>query len=125
MTNRNAGGKGSARRSSQVSMETVDANFDRIFGKKKADSKNAIPGQQSYFTDYIYVAQYPDTKASIKRVPAGTKIPKLAISGATFAICKEGMRVVAETRVKRLEQELINANKHLKAVLALKESDIT
>lgn len=30
-----AGGKGSAKRPSGVSMEEVGANFDRIFGKKK------------------------------------------------------------------------------------------
>lgn len=32
--NSRAGGKGSAKRPTDVSMETFDSNFDRIFGKK-------------------------------------------------------------------------------------------
>lgn len=35
MATRAAGGKGSAKRPSGVSMETFDNNFDRIFSKKK------------------------------------------------------------------------------------------
>lgn len=79
---------------------------------------------QTYITDTIYVAQHPGIVAAINKVPAGTKIPPLAISGATFDICKEGVRIVAEARVKRLEQELIAAQKHLIQVLSLKESDV-
>jgi uncharacterized protein with von Willebrand factor type A (vWA) domain len=40
MATRAAGGKGSAKRPSGVSMETFDNNFDRIFGKKKAVINN-------------------------------------------------------------------------------------
>lgn len=35
-------GKGSGRRPSEVSREVVDANWDRIFGKKNTDVDNQI-----------------------------------------------------------------------------------
>lgn len=80
--------------------------------------------EKVYYTDSIYLCQYPASISEIVKVPAGTKIPPMGITGSTFDICKEQVRIVAEARVKRLEQELIAAQKHLIQVLSLKESDV-
>lgn len=83
------------------------------------------PKELPYYTDVIYVCPFPTHHAEIKKMPARSKgFPPLAITGVTFDICKESVRVVAETRVKRLEAELEAAKIHLANVLALKESDV-
>lgn len=52
MATRAAGGKGSAKRPSGVSMETFDNNFDRIFGNKKQNR-----GQnETHFSPYTNAA---------------------------------------------------------------------
>lgn len=77
-----------------------------------------------YYGDVVFIAKYPVFKAEIEKLPAGTKIPPLAVSGMTFDICKDQLCVIAQSRVDRLEQELKRANQHLQSVLTLKESDV-
>jgi hypothetical protein len=78
-----------------------------------------------YYTDVIYVCRHPTINTEIVKLPAGGKdYSPMAITGATFELCKERVQKVAEIRVKRLEAELEAAQLQLSKILSLKESDV-
>lgn len=70
----------------------------------------------------VYIAKYPETHVEITRHPyIPRKLPFQAITGMFWSDVKDKMKKIAEARLKKAEQELIAAQKHLIAISALEE----
>lgn len=72
----------------------------------------------------VYIAKYPETHTEITHHPCiPRKLPFQAITGMFWSDVRDKMKKIAEARLKKAEQELIAAQKHLLAVSALQEPE--